>query len=247
MKNSLLIAGTNTDVGKTFVTVSLVSYRQKYRATSSLGLLKLMQTGTGDRELYEELFTQQELIKIITPLQFTAPLAPPIAAAKEQKTIDLKLVWQSLSQLQQQRDFVLVEALGGLGSPVTEELTVGNIAADWRLPTILVVPVALGAIAQAVANVALARSLKVDLKGIILSCTSAESEAERDDLAPTELIESLTQTKVLGTLPYIRDIKDGEQLAAIASGWDLELMGILKGTRNEERGTRNEEQTTNNN
>ena len=229
MKNSLLVAGTNTNVGKTFVTASLVSYQQKYQTTNSLGLLKLIQTGTGDRELYEELFTQQELIKVITPLHFEAPLAPPIAAAKEQKTIDLKLVWQSLSQLQQQQDFVIIEALGGLGSPVTEELTVANIAADWRLPTILVVPVALGAIAQAVANVALARSLNIDLRGIILSCISAENEAQQQNLAPIELIESLTQTPVLGALLYVRDLKDVDKLAAIVSSWDLELMGILKG------------------
>ena len=226
MRKSLLIAGTNTDVGKTFVTVSLVFYQQKYQKTISTGLLKLMQTGKGDRELYEELFADSESIKVVTPLQFEAPLAPPIAAAKEQKALDLKRVWQSLSQLQQQQDLVLIEALGGLGSPVTEELTVANLAADWRLPTVLVVPVALGAIAQAVANVALARSLNIDLKGIILNCSDREGEAHQDDLAPKKLIETLTHTVVLGTLPYVRNLSDRDSLAAIVSDWDLELMGI---------------------
>jgi dethiobiotin synthetase len=226
MKKSLLIAGTNTDVGKTFVTVSLVFYQQKYQKTNSTGLLKLMQTGQGDRELYEELFADSEAIKVVTPLQFEAPLAPPVAAAKEQREIDLKWVWQSLSQLQQQQDFVFIEALGGLGSPVTEELTIANLAADWRLPTVLVVPVALGAISQAVANVALARSLKIDLKGILLNCSDREAEAHQDDLAPKELIETLTQTVILGTLPYVGEIRDRDSLAAIVSDWDLELMGM---------------------
>jgi dethiobiotin synthetase len=224
MRNSLLVVGTNTNVGKTFVTTSLVSYQRKYQPTKSLGLLKLMQTGTGDRELYEELFVSENLITIATPLQFTAPLAPPIAASLEDKEIDLKLVWQSLVTLQQQRDFVLIEALGGLGSPVTAELTVANLAADWRLPTILVVPVALGAIAQAVANVALARSLNVDLRGMILSCNTAIGITEQEQLAPRDLIESLTQTRVLGILPYIEDLSDRDKLAAIVSNWDLELM-----------------------
>lgn len=226
MKNSLLIAGTNTDVGKTFVTASLIHYQEKYQVKKSLGLLKLMQTGQGDRELYQELFSQNKSIEISTPIQFAAPLAPPIAAEKEAKTIDLKLVWQSLSQLQQQ-DFVLIEALGGLGSPVTPELTVADIAADWRLPTILVVPVALGAIAQSVANVALARSLNINLRGIILSCISQEDEARQSDIAPIGLIESLTQTVVLGTLPYIKDIKEAHYIAAIVANWDLELMGLV--------------------
>lgn len=226
MSKSLLIAGTNTDAGKTFVTVSLVFYQQRYQKTNSTGLLKLMQTGRGDRELYEKLFADSKSIKVVTPLQFEAPLAPPIAAAKEQKAIDLKLVWQSLSQLQQQQDLLLIEALGGLGSPVTEELTVANLAADWRLPTVLVVPVALGAIARAIANVALARNLNIDLKGIILNCSDREAEKRKEDLAPKELIENLTQTVVLGTLPYIEDISDRDSLAAIVSDWDLELMGM---------------------
>jgi dethiobiotin synthetase len=223
IENSLLVAGTNTNVGKTFVTTSLVSYYGKYQGTKSLGLLKLMQTGSGDRELYEELFASEALVTIVTPLQFTAPLAPPIAANLEGKAIDLKLVWQSLVGLQQQRDFVLIEALGGLGSPITAELTVANLAADWRLPTILVVPVTLGAIAQAVANVALARSLNVDLRGIILSCISPEDAIQQEYLAPKELIESLTQTRVLGILPYIANLKDRDKLAAIVSNWDLDF------------------------
>jgi dethiobiotin synthetase len=226
MRNSLLVAGTNTNVGKTFVTTSLVSYQCQYQATKSLGLLKLIQTGSGDRELYEELFASEGLVTIATPLQFTAPLAPPIAANLEDRAIDLKVVWQSLVSLQQQRDFVLIEALGGLGSPVTSELTVANLAADWRLPTILVVPVTLGAIAQAVANVALARSLNVDLRGIILSCTSAEDATQQEYLAPKELIESLTLTKVLGTLPYIENLKERNKLAAIVSDWDLEFFTV---------------------
>jgi dethiobiotin synthetase len=224
MTTSLLIAGTNTNVGKTFVTAALVSYYQKFQTDRSLGLVKLMQTGIGDRELYGELFGQGEKLKIVTPLHFTAPLAPPVAANLAGKTVDLKVVWQSLTQLQQQQDLVFIEALGGLGSPVTEELTVGDIAAEWRLPTVLVVPVELGAIAQVVANVALARSLNIKLKGIILSCNDPENANQQEQLAPIELIESLTQTKVLGTLPHIRDIRNLDKLAAIVSNWDVELM-----------------------
>jgi len=82
-------------------------------------------------------------------------LAPPPAA--EGRRVELELVWQAFESLRSSRDWVLVEALGGLGSPVSEEFTVADLAAEWRLPTVLVVPVNLGAIAQAVANVALAR------------------------------------------------------------------------------------------
>ena len=226
MSNSLLITGTDTDVGKTFVTTALIYYAHKYLTDRSLGLCKLMQTGIGDRELYAQLFSDlKPEIKMATPLHFQAPLAPPIAAAMEGKTIDLARVGQCLSELQQQQDLVVIEALGGLGSPVTDELTVADLAAQWRLPTVLVVPIKLGAIAQTVANVALARSLDIDLRGIVLSCGGIyRQDTELDNLAPIDLLESLTQVSVLGVLPYIEDLTQGDIIAKVISGWDWELM-----------------------
>ncbi len=222
---ALLIAGTDTDVGKTFVTIALASYWQKYhlQGDTQMGLFKLIQTGTGDVELYNRLFAQEKRIEIVAPLLFDAPVAPPIAAAKEGKSIELGRIWQAFSTLASKSSLVLLESLGGLGSPVTNELTVANIAADWRLPTVLVVPVKLGAIANVVANVALARSLNIDLKGIILNCSQAQSQ-EIEDLTPIGLIQSLTQTPVIGTLPYIENPAQTDKIASIVSNWDIELI-----------------------
>jgi dethiobiotin synthetase len=159
----------------------------------------------------------------ITPLYFQAPLAPPIAAAKENRQVDLAIAWRTLLSLQKQRDFVLVESLGGLGSPVTNELTVADLAGEWRLKTILVVPVRLGAIASAVANVALARQTKINLRGIILNCTQPRTESEIADLTPPDLIRSLTNIPVLGCVPYLENPRDLEKLAEVAAALDWEI------------------------
>ncbi|MDZ8078258.1 MAG: dethiobiotin synthase [Nostoc sp. DcaGUA01] len=222
--NSLLITGTDTEAGKTVLTTALAAYWQKYYPQHSWGIMKPIQSGIGDREWYQNLFALEQSPEEITPLYFQAPLAPPIAAARENRQVDLALVWQALSKLRSQRDFVLVEALGGLGSPVTEELTVADLAAEWRLPTVLVVPVRLGAIASAVANVALARQSRVHLKGIVLNCLQPRSDAEIADWTPPELIQSLTNTPVLGCLPYVDNPTDLEKLAQIASDLDLERL-----------------------
>lgn len=230
MSNSLLITGTDTDVGKTFVTISLVTYWQKYQLNTQLnnihrlGLLKLLQTGTGDREIYQSLFGDEDFIEVNTPICFNAPLAPPIAAAKEGKIIDLDIVWQAFRLLQEKNDLVLVEALGGLGSPVTAELTVAHLAADWHIPIILVVPVRLGAIAQTVANVALAKSLNINLRGIILNCSEPKNFEELANLTPVDLIQSLTQVPILGILPFIDNFTEKDKLAKLVSNWELELI-----------------------
>ncbi len=211
--NGLMITGTDTDIGKTVVTSALVAHWQRHHGLDSLGLMKPVQTGLGDRELYTDLFDLGQTPEQITPLQFEAPLAPPLAADREGRTIDLAPIWTGLSQLLAQRQWVLVEALGGLGSPVTHEWTVADWAAAWRLPIVLVVPVKLGAIAQAVANVALARQHQLSVRGIILNCTSPEAVDRQTDWAPIPLITTLTQIQVLGVLPWLSDPRDLTQLS----------------------------------
>jgi dethiobiotin synthetase len=224
MLKTLLITGTDTDAGKTVITTAIAAYWQKHFPQRRLGIMKPIQSGVGDREWYEQVFQLGQSAAEITPLYFQAPLAPPIAAAKENRSVDLAVVWQSLLSLQQQRDFVLVESLGGLGSPVTDELTVADLAGEWRLPTILVVPVRLGAIAQAVANVALARQARINLQGIVLNCTQPRTEEEIADLTPPDLIRSFTHVPVLGCFPFVENRTDLDKMAQLASHLDWETL-----------------------
>jgi dethiobiotin synthetase len=222
--NVLLITGTDTETGKTVLTCALAAYLQAYRPQERLGILKPLQTGTGDRELYQNRFDLSQTLEEITPLHFQTPVAPPVAAEREGRLIDLGQAWQAFETLRQQRQWVLVEALGGLGSPITHELTVADLARDWRLPVVLVVPVKLGAIAQAVANVALARQSGIHLKGIVLNCVNSCSDQEIADWAPIDLIQSLTNIPVLGIMPHLADLADLSKLAQVASNLDLERL-----------------------
>jgi dethiobiotin synthetase len=221
---ALLIAGTDTEVGKTVLTTALAAYWQTYCSERRLGLMKPVQSGLGDRELYHQLLDLQQSPEEITPLAFSAPLAPPLAAEREGRPIELEKAWAVFDQLYQTRDFVLVESLGGLGSPVTWETTVADLAWDWRLPVVLVVPVRLGAISQAVANVALARLSRVHLRGIVLNCTEARSQTEIDQWAPADLIQRLTQVPVLGCMPHLADATDLAKLAQVASNLSVERL-----------------------
>ena len=220
----LLIVGTDTDAGKTVLTIALASYWQTYFPERSLGIFKPIQTGKGDRELYSELFSLKQSLDEITPLWYETPVAPPVAAELEGRRIELEKVWSALTKLRQQRDVILIEALGGLGSPVTEELIVADLARDWRLPAVLVVPVKLGAIAQTVANVALARRAGISLKGIVLNCPQPCSDEEIAQWTPIDLIQSLTQTPILGIVPHLDDPKNLSKLAHVASMLELERL-----------------------
>ena len=224
MTNALLITGTDTEVGKTVLTSGLAAYWQTYYSHRSFGIMKPIQSGTGDLELYTQLFSLNQSPEEITPLYFQTPVAPPIAARKEGKSIELQQLWQTFNTLRQKKDWVLVEALGGLGSPITHELTVADLARDWKLPIVLVVPVKLGAIGQAVANVALVRQSRIQLKGIVLNCVSQCSDRDRYEWAPIDLIASFTHTPILGIIPYLEDPTDLTKLARVTSNLDLEYL-----------------------
>ncbi|MEO0458582.1 MAG: dethiobiotin synthase, partial [Cyanobacteria bacterium P01_A01_bin.114] len=109
---SLLISATDTDCGKTVLTSALTAYWQRYCQPHRLGVFKPIQSGVGDREHYLSLFDLDQSMAEINPLFYEAPLAPPIAAALQNATIDLGLAWQALQRLQAERDWVLVEGLG---------------------------------------------------------------------------------------------------------------------------------------
>ncbi|CDN14633.1 MAG: ATP-dependent dethiobiotin synthetase BioD [Richelia sp.] len=221
---SLFITATDTEAGKTVLTTALAAYWQKYLPDCNLAIMKPVQSGVGDRELYQQLFNLNQSPEEINPLYFQAPLAPPLAAVKEGRTVDLGVVRQTFNALQAKHDFVLVEGLGGLGSPVTCELTVADLAAEWHLPSVLVVPVKLGAISQAVANITLAKQYKISILGMVLNCIQPRTEAEIADWTPTDLIQFLTDVPVLGCLPYVDNLTDLDKLAQVAANLDLERL-----------------------
>lgn len=226
---TLLITGTDTEVGKTLLTTALIAYWQKYYNAADLAVMKLLQAGVGDGELYEQLFTFAQPTETLVPLQFKTPVAPPLAAAEEDRTVDLTPVWQTYQQLQHDYATVLVEGVGGLGCPLTSELTVADVAAMWRMRAVLVVPIQLGAIGQAVANVALARQVKLPLCGIVLNCPAPLTPEQQETWAPPTLIQNLTHLPILGTLPYLAgdDRYNKDSLAQAAANLDLERLGLL--------------------
>jgi dethiobiotin synthetase len=218
----LFITSTDTDAGKTVLVSALAAYWQAHCLPQRLAIYKPLQSGEGDREHYQQLLHLGQSLAEINPLYFQAPLAPPLAADLEERRVDLSLAWNGLQALQQTYDWVLVEGVGGLGSPVTHELTNADLVKDWDLPALLVVPVRLGAIGQAVANVALARQHNLRLLGIVLNCTQPCTATDIDRWAAPELIANLTQTPVLGVLPNLENSLDLQQLVAAASDLMLE-------------------------
>jgi len=222
-RRPLAIVGTDTDAGKTIVSTALAAYWAKYGLASDVALVKPVQSGLGDIERYGEIFGKT--IETANSIYLRDPLAPPIAAERQGVDIDLGIAWRDLEAIIQRRPRTIVEWLGGLGSPVTWELTVADLVRDWQMSALLVVPVRLGSISQVVACAALAREAKAKLIGIVLNCVEPMDTETCELLTPIAAIERLTYLPVLGCIPFLEDVRDRDQLIAAASDLQLEAIG----------------------
>ena len=128
---------------------------------------------------------------------------------------------------------MLMEGVGSLSSPLTSDSTVADLAWDWRLPTVLVVPVQPGAVGDAIAQIALARQCRIHLKGVVLNMTHTIPNEVTTLKSVGNLIQTLTQVPVLGHLPHLdaadfngQDFnqRSASKLAHIAFSLDLERL-----------------------
>lgn len=220
--NALLITGTDAGVGKTVVLSALAAYWQTYRATHRLGIMQPVAVDDRDRTLYRSLFHLDQTPDQITPEYIETSLPLPVALKQDGRSLAFDRIWQQLQVLTANNEWVLLEGLGSLGTPLTSDTVMADLAWDWRLPTLLVVPVYPGAVAQAVAQIALVRQLRVHLKGIVLNCTQPHTPEEIEQAVPAALLRSLTHIPVLGCIPYLDDPTNLAALAQAASGLALE-------------------------
>lgn len=222
---SLFITGSDTSVGKTILTTLLANYLTD-RMPGQVGIFKPVQSGRGDREYYHHHLALHQSPDEICPQYFATPLAVPLAADREGRRVDLGLLWQSYQKLRAKYQILLIEGTGGIGSPITWEYTGADLARDWHLPTVLVVPVRLGSMTQAVSSCALARENAVDLRGIIFNCVQPYTEEEIYDFIAPDRLSILTRVPILGVVPCLETLNNREELKLLVAGLDLTPLGI---------------------
>lgn len=177
----LFITGTDTGVGKTHVAALIA--RQLAAEGRRVGVYKPVASGCQQRdgqlvagdavELWEAAGRPGEL-RHVCPQCFTAPLASPLAAAAENKSVDTRLLRDGIRYWQDASEIVLVEGAGGLMSPVSDDDYNVDLAADFRFPLIVVSPNVLGTINCTLQTLIAASTFRdgLDVAGVVLNCPS---------------------------------------------------------------------------
>jgi dethiobiotin synthetase len=182
----LLITGTDTDVGKTYV-ASLIA-RDLVDSGCRVGVYK--PAASGCRRENGELVSDDALslweaagrpgeLAAVCPQRFAAPLAPHLAAEAEGRSIDEELLRSGLDYWHARSDVVLVEGAGGLLSPLTPRQYVADVAHDLSLPLVVVVRNRIGAINQTLQTLAVAATFRSGLP--VAAVVLCDTEPPDDD------------------------------------------------------------------
>ena len=205
MSRSVFITGTDTGIGKTICSASLLVALRR----SGLRAAGMKPVASGCRQTAHGLRNDDaELLlafgelgmdyALVNPYAFVAPIAPSIAAADAGIVIDLDILRAAFAKLSRHSDVVVVEGVGGWAAPLSATLMQADLVREWRLPVILVVGLRLGCINHAVLS---ARAIVADgceLLGWIANTIDPQMLRIEENLAT---LKKLLPAPCLGLLP----------------------------------------------
>ena len=219
-RKAVFIAGAGTEIGKTYVTAALT---RRLRADGPVLALKPLASGVApwDDPAFAESDTAQllaaqglpvtqENVAACSPWRFTAPLAPDQAAALEGRRVSLdSIVGWCRDRIAALDSPVVVEGVGGLMSPITDEATGLHWIEALAIPVVLVSGSYLGAISHALTAAEVLRLRGVDLRAVVVS------ESEGAPTSPETVAGAIQRHVICPVLCMGRGAPAPEALAAL--------------------------------
>ncbi len=207
---NLFITGTDTGVGKTYVTARIV---EALRARGE-SVAPMKPICAGDRDDAEQLFAAAGgvvPINQINPVWYRTPAAPYAAAMVENRPVDLALIHETFARLRTHYRHVIVEGAGGWLVPVERGMTMADLAVAFGLPVALVVRNRLGALNHTLLSVEAIRRSGLPFAGWIFN-----------DIDAPEDVAGATNAALLEELlgqPPLFFLRAGEEALTLPASW----------------------------
>jgi dethiobiotin synthetase len=176
--NGYFVTGTDTNVGKTYVTCGLA--RRARERGRHVFAFKPVETGCAmgadgyvgaDQDLLAAAAGDWQHGALRGPYRFALPAAPLVAARAENAAIDLDLIVHTAREgaLNGPSMLTLVEGAGGWRVPLTSEADMGTLARRLGLPVLVVARAGLGTINHTLLTVEAIRRDEVPIAAVVLS------------------------------------------------------------------------------
>lgn len=220
MGKGLFITGTDTDVGKTYVTALLVKTLRK--AGFDVGYYKAAISGAptvaeSDAGFVNRFAGINEPEDMILSYLYQNAVSPHLAARIEGNPVEKEVILKAWERVTKAYPYVTMEGSGGIMCPIRHDEKAVYYLEDiiqWlHLPVLVVANAGLGTINHVVTTCEYIKNRHISVKGILLNHWKG-GIMEEDNV---KMIEEITGVKVLAK------IRDGDSLLDIDAGEIISL------------------------
>lgn len=206
-KQSYFITGTDTEIGKTFVTSTLL-YLFAQQGEKVVGMKPIAAGATiengewvnEDVAALQAASNVKVAVDLMAPYVFPLAVAPHIAAKEAGRTIDIVQCVLCYQNLQSVAERVLVEGVGGFRVPLTDQEDTTDLTVHLGLPVIMVVGIRLGCISMALLTIEAILARGLSLAGWVANIIDPHMAHIEDNIAA---LAKRIPAPLLGKIPYL--------------------------------------------
>jgi len=226
---SLFVTGTDTDVGKTCITASIVSYLSKMKV--DVGVMKPFASGhkatsnsvSDDVKILMKYSGVDDSIDLVNPYFFEIPTSPYDACKQLNLEIDISRVVDSYKQLASIHDVMVVEGIGGIMTPISKNYFVSDLISDLQMNTIVVTSSKVGAVNHLMLTYQHVKEKNLRLDGFIINQNVSDGY-ESSNLK--QQIIDLTGKFVYGSIPYQKSFSIESYVENFSNFIDVSSLGF---------------------
>jgi len=201
------ITGTDTGVGKTYVAVLLIRALRK-AGLDTVGLKPICCGDRADAEALHAAAGGDRTLDDINPVWFRVPAAPYTASMIEERLPDLDQIRDRFARIRRQKHSIIVEGVGGWLVPILRDYSVADMAAEMKLPVVVVAANRLGALNHTLLTVRAIQERGLTCAGVILN--NILPEADPATSTNRAILEHLLE------VPLLHEIENGQAALSFA-------------------------------
>ncbi len=210
MTKTYFITGTDTEVGKTYVSCALLeAFKQQGCKTLAMKPVAAgcFETEHGlrneDALALQESMTEALDYDLLNPVALKSAIAPHIAAAQEGKRPTVsRLAGFCRGVMNRGADLLLIEGAGGWRVPLNERETLADLARVLELPVILVVGIRLGCINHALLSAQAINADGLRLAGWVANIIEPRTSCIDENI---NTLKGALQAPCLGVVPFAEE------------------------------------------
>jgi dethiobiotin synthetase len=209
---SLFITGTDTGVGKTQTARQLLRLLRA-AGTSCAGMKPICCGDRRDAELLLAAGSEGLTIDEINPVWLQTPAAPIVGSFVEEVNLDIEQILAAFRALQDRVEHVIVEGVGGWMVPIRSDYFISDLAAEMKLPVLVVTQNRLGCLNHTALTVRSVADYNLPCLGVVLNGVPVPGDIAA--LTNADILKRILNVPLLVGL--------GENLMELPGDWRLML------------------------